>query len=398
MRVSSSGLFQAAVDAMLRKQSNIALTQQQLSTGYRMPSAASDPVAWSTAVSLDRSLAELEQFQTNATMVGNRLLLAEQTLGDVNDRLQRIRELTLQAANGVNGLSDRRAIAAELQEQLEALVGQANTSDGNGRFLFGGTQDASAPFSYSALGTTYTGDQTRRQLDVAPHVSVGDVDPGSEVFMRSRTGNGTFTVRPQASNTGTGAISSAGVTNPALWDGGNYRIVFTAGGNYQVLDAASAVVSSGPYVADTPIQFRGISVTISVAPAVGDVFNVAPSGTQDMFTTVQNVINTLNSNSITPTEQARFRNAIFNNLEDLDQIQSHVIDVRANMGARLHTIDAANNEREASTVQLKTTLSSLRDLEYTEAISRLNQEMMALEAAQQTFAKTQDLNLFNYIR
>lgn len=396
MRVSTAGMFQAAVEAMLRKQSSIAATQQQLSTGYRMPSAATDPVAWSTAVFLDRSVAELEQFQVNATMVGNRLMLAEQTLGDVTDRLQRIRELTLQAANGVNGRTDRQALAAEVEEHLKALVAQANTGDGYGRFLFGGTQDASPPFAYGMAGVSYSGDQTRRELEVSPQVAVGDVDPGSEVFLRHRTGNGLFTVRQQAGNTGSGAITTATVADPSQWDGGNYRIVFNAG-NYQVLDAASAVIASGAYVPDSPIQFRGVSVSIRGAPAAGDTFTVSPSANQDLFTTVQNIIDTFNAFSTTPREEAEFQNAMFANLEDLSGAQDHIIDIRANMGARLHTIDAANDEREGSMLQLRTTLSSLRDLEYTEAISRLNQEMVALQAAQETFAKTQDLSLFNYI-
>ena len=48
-------------------------------------------------------------------------------------------------------------------------------------------------------------------------------------------------------------------------------------------------------------------------------------------------------------------------------------------------------------VQLKETLSELQDLDYAEAISLLNIQMMALQAAQQTFAKTQNMSLFNYL-
>jgi flagellar hook-associated protein 3 FlgL len=48
-------------------------------------------------------------------------------------------------------------------------------------------------------------------------------------------------------------------------------------------------------------------------------------------------------------------------------------------------------------VHLKTTLSSVRDLDYAEALSRLSQELFGLDAAQQAFARTQGLSLFKYI-
>jgi flagellar hook-associated protein 3 FlgL len=52
---------------------------------------------------------------------------------------------------------------------------------------------------------------------------------------------------------------------------------------------------------------------------------------------------------------------------------------------------------EVFNLQLKETLSKLQDLDYAEAISKLNIQMLALQAAQQTFAKTQNMTLFNYL-
>ena len=47
--------------------------------------------------------------------------------------------------------------------------------------------------------------------------------------------------------------------------------------------------------------------------------------------------------------------------------------------------------------ELRLDMSELQDLDYAEAISRLNIQMLALQAAQQTFAKTQQMSLFNYL-
>jgi len=48
-------------------------------------------------------------------------------------------------------------------------------------------------------------------------------------------------------------------------------------------------------------------------------------------------------------------------------------------------------------LQLKKTKSDIEDLDYTEAITRMNKDQLALEAAQSSFAKISKLSLFNYI-
>ena len=50
------------------------------------------------------------------------------------------------------------------------------------------------------------------------------------------------------------------------------------------------------------------------------------------------------------------------------------------------------------TLQLKSTLSTLRDTDYASAITALNQQMTGLQAAQASFVKMQGLSLFNYIQ
>lgn len=397
MRVSTASLFQQALIGIGDRQTNLARLQQQLSTGERMPSAAADPVDWSTAVAIDRAVAELEQYDGNSTILRNRLELADASLSLVGDRLSRVRELALQGANGTYTDEQRRAIALELRQQLSAVIDAANVADGAGRYLFGGTADAVPPFAFGPAGASYAGDQNHRAMDVAPQTSVEDVDPGSEIFLRIRTGNGVFTTRPDPANTGSGVLRSTSLLDPSQWDGGSYRIVFNAG-NWQALDAANAVVAGGAYVDGAPIEFRGIRVQVEGQPANGDAFAVAPSATQDVFTTIQDLIDAFETVAVTPAQRAAQRNAIYAGIEDLSMAQDAIVDKRAGFGARLNTIEQADAGREAKGVLLKTSLSELRDVDYAQAISQLNLEMTALQAAQQSFLKIQGLSLFNYLR
>jgi flagellar hook-associated protein 1 FlgK len=73
-------------------------------------------------------------------------------------------------------------------------------------------------------------------------------------------------------NTGTGSIDSGKLIPPAAWLRGNYTLSFTAPGSWQVQDASNAVVASGAYAAGGNIDFNGMRVVVSGAPAAGDKF------------------------------------------------------------------------------------------------------------------------------
>jgi flagellar hook-associated protein 3 FlgL len=70
----------------------------------------------------------------------------------------------------------------------------------------------------------------------------------------------------------------------------------------------------------------------------------------------------------------------------------------ARVGSDQSVIDAQFKVLEENKLRLKSTLSSIEDLDYTEAITRMNKEMLALEAAMGSFAKISGQSLFDYIR
>lgn len=81
--------------------------------------------------------------------------------------------------------------------------------------------------------------------------------------------------------------------------------------------------------------------------------------------------------------------ALDNNLED-------VRSVRTDLGVRMNRVDEQHSLNENFNVRLQETLSGLEDLDYTKAITEMNLQMVALDAAQKAYTKTQSLSLFNY--
>ncbi|PUE35471.1 flagellar hook-associated protein FlgL [Limnohabitans sp. Hippo4] len=83
---------------------------------------------------------------------------------------------------------------------------------------------------------------------------------------------------------------------------------------------------------------------------------------------------------------------------ELDDLMQGLSMARANIGTNLNVVDQQSSVIEDTTLNLKTTLSSIEDLDYASAITKMNQQMMSLEAAQSSFAKVSQLNLFNFIK
>ena len=71
--------------------------------------------------------------------------------------------------------------------------------------------------------------------------------------------------------------------------------------------------------------------------------------------------------------------------------------IRSQVGSRLNAMDSQENLNDAYSLQLQTTLSRLEDLDYAEAITRLEQQLTGIQAAQQSFVRIQGLSLFNFL-
>jgi flagellar hook-associated protein 3 FlgL len=398
-RISTGMMFNQSISMMMAKQSKMNHLEQQLATGKKLVSAKDDPVAAGTAVGLDRAVAELDRFARNGDVVQNRLGLQENALAQAGDMMAHITELTIQANNPALSAADLKSIASELKSVRDGLLSLANSTDGTGRYLFGGTDDADAPFKLSNGVVTYNGDQTQRQVEVAPDTFVKDALPGSEIFLRIRTGDGSLDGSAATTNTGTGVLTTFG-RDPASgnWDGASYTLRFTGPDAYEVVDATNTVVKSGVFKAGDDITFEGVSMRIEGEPKAGDSFGIGAASARDIFSTLDGMINALDNAADDPTAVARQQNILQSGIRDVARASEKFIDARASGGAQLKAIDDAGALRDANGVTLKTTLSAMRDLDYAEAIGQYQLEQISLQAAQTIFTQMQQMSLFNTIR
>ena len=193
MRIGTLHMFRQGINSIIDQQSKLFETQNQLATGKRINSPSDDPTGAAQLVGLSESSKITAQYQDNILAARTRLELEDTALGSVGDTLQRVRELTIQALNDTNNASDRAAIAAEVRQLADEVIGLANRKDGNGQFMFAGFQVLTTPFSEAPPGTfSYNGDQGQRQIQIGSARQIADGDSGQAVFMDIPDGGGGF--------------------------------------------------------------------------------------------------------------------------------------------------------------------------------------------------------------
>ena len=421
MRVSTSHMHNTGVQNMTRQQSEINESHNQLSSGRRVLRPSDDPSSAARILDLERTVSSVERFNRNNEMARNRLSMSENVMEQVGNNLQRLRELTVQAANGSQDPQTRGYIASEIRERYEQLVELSNSRDGSGEYLFAGSKTKTLPFSKEPGGQVeYHGDQNSRQVRIGPGRQIGIDNSGFEAFMKIPNGNGQFQAYESRQNNGTGVVS---VVDQAVHridpQYGEYRLNFVADNNgdmrYMIERRHDENESQGwehvfppagpdgqpPAVEDLPeyapgstIEVEeGVRVQVQGEPEQGDTFTVSTSRPQSMFETVHELIGALEEDGKGP----HFRNAINRALGDVDLALENVINIRSQIGARLSVLDSEKASNEAALVDLQETISSEEDLDYAEATGRFNKQLSGLEAAQATFGRVQNLSLFNYI-
>jgi flagellar hook-associated protein 3 FlgL len=424
-RISTAGQHAAAIAQIIRQQSLLVKTQAQVSSGQRVQTPADDPVAAARILGIERAQSQLQQYGDNAAAAADRLGLGEQSLADLTTLLQRIQELAVQANSGALDDVSLNSIASELKARAGDLQQIANRQDSNGEYLFAGYSTSTRPFTDSGGGVAYVGDQGVRQLQISSSQKIADGLQGEQVFMDIPEGNGTFTVSA-GPNTGTGIIGVQQVLDAAQWNAAGaaaaaavppraheYTIRFTdpdangtadswelldANGNPVTDNAVPPVPVTGTYASGGSITFDGVQFALSGTPAVGDTFQVTPAGTESLFKTLDDLVGTLGLGAATPQSRARLGSDINKALTQLDNGLNHVIDLRTQIGTRLTSLDTASSQREDLKAQLTGSLSDLKDVDFAEAISRLNQQMVGLQAAQAAYSRIGQMSLFDYLR
>ena len=111
---------------------------EKLSSGYRVNRAADDAAGLSISEKMRGQIRGLNQASANAQDGQSLIQTAEGALGEIHEVIQRMRELTVQAANDTNVSADRNAIGLELQALSSEIDRIASQTEFNTMKLLSG--------------------------------------------------------------------------------------------------------------------------------------------------------------------------------------------------------------------------------------------------------------------
>lgn len=400
-RISSAQIYEGGLSAILDAQTALSRTQNQLATGKRLLTSADDPAAATQILKIRSELDRIDSLQQNAARAEGALAFEESALTSVESVLQRARELAIQGNKATLSAADRDAIAIEIDNLADQLLAVSNTKNADGDYIFAGNRSNAPAFAVVAGVAQYQGDSGRREVNIAAGIRVPVNDTGEAIFIASSAGNGRFEVAAASTNTGSGFVTTSSADN-SFDASQDYSVSFslTAGGQLQYSvdgSVSGTIVAPTNYVPGDAIAIPpGGSLVVEGTPAAGDSFALSSGGSQSAFATLAELSTALRLGD--GAGAAGQRNTALNqSLQNLDQNLAQVSTVRTDVGARMNRVADQIDLNSAFNLQLDKSLSELEDLDYASAITELNLQLVALEAAQQTYVKTQGLSLFNYL-
>lgn len=296
MRVSTSMIFQSGLQSLQRQQSGMMEAQTDIATGKKLRTADVDPVAFGQASQLSEQQGRIDQYLRNNERATGKIEAQETRLSASTDILQRVRDIAIQANNGINDDSSRAALSSELEQLRDALAEQANAKDERGEYVFSGTEAGQVP---------YAGADWDDQLD-----------PGNPGVKLSVAENQQVTTNRVASD------------------------IFTLG------DGRSAM------------------------KAIDELREAIDADDSALYG---------------PGQQS------------IDEALDRVTNAQGDMGADMRTLERLRDDQNAWKLANEEAVSKLRDTDIAEAVTRLNQNYLSLQATQQSMVKTQQLSLFNNI-
>lgn len=421
MRISSQQAFNLGVSGIQKNYSEMIRTQQQVSSGNRILTPADDPVASVRLMQLEQQQSMLTQYKDNLVAAENSLVQEESTLDAVNTIMQRVRVLAEEAGNGALSKADRQSIAAELREREDELLGLMNTKNARGEYLFAGFQGKTQPFVRQAEGSfQYMGDEGQRKLQIASSMDVAISDNGKSIFQNITNAsrlNGELAANPLGSNLSFSApliqdeVAFASVPG---YPNTEFSITFDAAPNQKnyTIDVVPADPSFTPITGaldeddrqHDSLVFGGVVVQIDGVPAGGEQIRIGQPGTvgagpsrekQGVLDTVYQLRKALEDNEDTPEGMRATRDAVASAITNIDHGMVSIDSTRGNIGARRGVIETTLTDNENVALVNQSVQAELREVDYPEALSKLAFQSIILEAAQQSYVKTSQLNLFN---
>lgn len=139
MKINYNATAMIACNSLTRNENNLSASTAKLSSGYKINRAQDNPSGYALSRRMRAQIAGLSQSGDNASDGANIIETADGALSEVQNMLQRINELCVQAGNGTLSDVDRSSIDVEIQQMKDEIQRVSDETEFNGQTLLNGT-------------------------------------------------------------------------------------------------------------------------------------------------------------------------------------------------------------------------------------------------------------------
>ena len=349
--------------------SALTTSMERLSSGLRINSAKDDAAGQAIANRMSSTVTGLSQASRNANDGISMAQTAEGALDQINDNLQRVRELTVQAENGTNSADDLTSIQNEIDQRMEEINRVADQTEFNGQKLLEGTN---TNFSIQV------GSKDNQQIDLA----MQDVQTAA-------LGVAGFTVSGDQPASAADILSRSAEGDTAVVDVGGTSTTYTfvaADNNWT--DGGGGTATTSEVVAN--INADGDGATGSIAGAGGAVAfktdgTVSGAGGNTIDTSA--TLSMDDQGTVTATSTAKTADP----LATLDSAISTIDSFRSNLGASQNRFESAINNISTTSTNLSAARSRIEDADYATEVADMTKNQILQQAGTSVLAQANQL-------
>jgi flagellar hook-associated protein 3 FlgL len=411
MRITQGMMGDNLISIVKRNSEAMLKLQNNISTGKKARLPREDPVGVSHSILYNRALFELRQWERNIDDGKSRINIADSALESATNILQRIRELTIQGANGIYTKDDRAKIAVEIEELLEELVTIANSKH-KGKAVFAGNDTLEDPFRVMRTFSKYAGKEVIESVeyygDIGSQnreISEGDILPinlpGNKVFWAE---NSMLFSSVDATDYIVSSDSVVRINGKEVHfkAGDNIEMIVNRINNTHVPVRASVNRMNGGIIIETSsarditvedIEGSSVMQDLGVISGKTGPKNLSPAARRFGGTVFDMVKRLRDSLYMDDAEDVGSRA-----LGGIDLALGNILKHRAELGARASRLDIVKARIVQDQTSIEEILSRNEDIDVAEAITNLKQLEVSYQAALGVSARIIQPTLLDFLR
>lgn len=357
----------------------------RLSTGLRINTAADDMVGSAVSNRMTSQINGLAQAKINANYGISVAQTVEGALGRMGDNLQRVRELTVQAAGQMNSGDDLKSIQREIDQRLDDIQKMSSQVNYNGmevlgadqamRFQIGSDDSDVINLDLKELNSTTLGIE-------AFNVSGPKGLPVEITNLEDAFGKGTQVQNVSLASTADGLAQELGI-----FGGADTGITFDNDSLFQDEDGAvfaQVQVTSENADETAALKEQGIDVPAGTTQTLW--MRVDPTRAEVTGNTA-NIDLKFDSAEALDLRVPRDEEPI----SKIDNSMEEVISYRSEIGAFMNRLDSALNNIETSKVNLEASRSQIMDANYADEVAELTRSQITQQAGNTVLAQANQL-------